>query len=372
MTERDEPTPIIQENREEDDSDEYEEVEVTDDEEEGDEGLTKKPRTEEGSGAPVEFTEDDIAYQLAALGDDYGLDPGEYGEPGEDGWEEGAEGLPFSEEDAAALFRDLLDDFHINPYAPWEKIIEEGKIFDDARYTILPNMKLRREAWSSWSKDRIQEYKERKEKEAKKDPRVPYLALLQERATPKLYWPEFKRKYRKEPEMKDSKLPDKEREKLYREHISRLKLPESTRKSDISALLKSIPLHRLNRNSNVQTPPSEILTDIRYISLPSKSRDELIEAYISTLPDAPETLELSAEEMEEKSRKDEERQKRERALAEREMRVQEEKRKQRRAVGHGRDMLRQEDAEIQRALQVGKTGLKSYLEVDEKTSKNES
>ncbi len=51
-------------------------------------------------------------------------------------------------------------------------------------------------------------------------PRIPYLAFLQTHATPKLYWPEFRRKHKREPEMRDTKLPDREREKWYREYIS--------------------------------------------------------------------------------------------------------------------------------------------------------
>ncbi|PGH07778.1 hypothetical protein AJ79_06166 [Helicocarpus griseus UAMH5409] len=355
--------------REEEDSDEYEEVEVTD--EEGEEGAdfpSKRPRTDEtGQNEPVEFNEEDIEYQLAAMGEEYGLDPGEYGEPGEEGWEEGAEGLPLTEEDSAALFRDLLDDFRINPYTPWEKIIEEGKIIDDARYTILPNMKSRREVWSNWSRDRIQQLKERREKEEKKDPRIRYLAFLQEHATPKLYWPEFKRKFRKEPEMKDTHLSDKDREKFYRDHIPRLKLPESTRKSDLSALLKSTPLHALNGSSTPDTLPPSILTDLRYISLPSKVRDPLIEAYISTLPAAPEPQGISTEEQEERDRQRPEREKREKALAERELRVQEQKRKQKGALMHGRDMLRHGEEEIERAMRVGKEGLRGYMEPEAST-----
>jgi len=41
-------------------------------------------------------------------------------------------------------------------------------------------------------------------------------------ATPKLYWPEFKRKFKKEPEMKDPKVVDRDREKYYRDYISRM------------------------------------------------------------------------------------------------------------------------------------------------------
>ncbi|KAI9925198.1 hypothetical protein ASPWEDRAFT_176978 [Aspergillus wentii DTO 134E9] len=344
-------------------SDEYEEVEVTDSEGEGQ--PSKRPRTEEGGDQqqPLEFTEDDIEYQLAAMGEDYGLDPGEYGEPGEDGWEEGAEGLPLTEEDAIALFRDMLDDYRISPFSTWERLIEEGSIIEDSRYTVLPNMKARREAWSNWSRDRVQVLKERKEKEEKQDPRIKYLAFLQERATPKLYWPEFKRKYRKEPEMKDSQLSDKDREKFYRDLISRIKLPESNRKSDLSALLKSIPTYAFNLSSSLETLPPAIITDLRYIALAPKVRDPLIQAYISTLPPAPEE-EMTAEQREELEKKRIEREKREKALAEREKRVQEEKRKQRGNLVRGKHLLEEGEAEIEEAMKVGKSGLRSYMDVD--------
>ncbi|EAU33200.1 conserved hypothetical protein [Aspergillus terreus NIH2624] len=348
---------------EEEESDEYEEVEVTDSED-GDH-PSKRPRTEgEDQEGPVEFTEEDIEYQLAAMGEEYGLDPGEYGEPGEGEWEEGAEGLPLTDEDASALFHDLLDDYHINPYSTWEKIIEEGRIIEDSRYTALPNMKARREVWSQWSRDRIQKLKERKEKQEKKDPRIKYLAFLQDHATPKLYWPEFKRKYRKEPEMRDSQLSDKDREKYYRELVSRLKTPESTRKSDLSALLKSIPLHELNRSSSLEALPTSLITDLRYIALTPKIRDPLIETYISTLPPAPEQENLTPEQREEMERKRVEREKREKALAEREKQVQENKRKQRSDLLRGRSLLKEGEAEIEEALRVGKAGLRSHIEAE--------
>ena len=352
-------------------SDEYEEVEVTDSEGEEEQPL-KRPRTDGGDEQQqaMEFTEEDMEYQLAAMGEEYGLDPGEYGEPGEEEWEEGAEGLPLTEEDATALFRDLLDDYHINPFSTWENIIEEGRIIDDTRYTVLPNMKTRREVWSNWTRDRIQDLREHKAKQEKKDPRIKYLAFLQEHATPKLYWPEFKRKYRKEPEMKDSQLSDKDREKHYRDLVSRLKQSESTRKSDLSALLKSVPLHELNRSSNLEALPSAIITDLRYIALAPKTRDPLIETYISTLPPAPES-DLTPEEREELDRRKVERDRREKALAEREKQVQEDKRKQRGELVRGKHLLREGEAEIEEAMRVNKGGLRSYIEAEDQSSKGE-
>jgi hypothetical protein len=200
------------------------------------------------------------------------------------------------------------------------------------------------------------------EKEEQKAPHIRYLSLLQEHATPKLYWPEFKRKYRKEPEMKSSRMTDKEREKLYRDHITRLKLPESTRKSDLSALLKSIPLRQLNSSSTADSLPGAVLSDLRYISLPPAIRDPLIDAYVSTLPAEPEPVGISHEEREERLKREQERRRRETALAEREKRVQAEKRQQQRAQVQGRDLLRQEGEEVQRAMNIRKEGLRSYLE----------
>ncbi|KAI9826564.1 MAG: hypothetical protein M1832_006160 [Thelocarpon impressellum] len=297
------------------------------------------------------------------MGQDYGLDPGEYGDgEGDVGLEEGAEGLPLTEEDSTGLFKDLLDDHGINPYSTWEKIIEEGKIIEDNRYTVLPNMKSRKEVWGKWSRDRIQRLKEAREKEEKKDPRIPYLAFLQKHATPKLYWPEFRRKYKKEPDMRDAKLSDKDREKWYREYISRMKLPESTLKSEFTTLLNAQPLALLNRSTDPSLLPPTILTDIRYISLKPSVRDPLVSAYISTLVPAPaDAQKLSLKDEEEAAKRKQERGRREKALAERGMAVAAEKRRQWGALEYGRGRLREEEEEIERAMRVGKEGLKAQL-----------
>jgi hypothetical protein len=347
------------------DSSEYEEVEVTDDEDD-EENPSKRQRTEEPApGEPVEFNEDDIAFQLAAMGQEYGLDPGEYDDGNMEDWEEGAEGMQLSDEDAAALFKDLLNDFGINPYSPWEKLIEEGKLVDDTRYTALTTMKARKEVWEEWSREKIKQLRELRTKEEKKDPRIPYLAFLQQHATPKLYWPEFKRKYRKETEMRDTAMADKDREKLYRDHINRLKLPQSTLKSDLSTLLKAQPLAALNNATLASHLPPAVLADIRYISLDPATRDPLIEAYISTLPPPPEAA--AAEEDEETIKERTERDRRQKALEDRERRVAEEKRRQRRNLEMGKGRLREEEAEIARAMNVTKKGLMGYLKEGEDT-----
>ncbi|KAI0968108.1 hypothetical protein F4678DRAFT_464617 [Xylaria arbuscula] len=348
----------------------YEEVEVTDDEEDeetgepdpNDDGTRppKRQRTEDPADEmPVEFDENDIAYQLQAMGEEYGLDPGEYDDGDPENWPEGAEGLDFSESDTKELFKDLLTDFGINPYSSWDKLIEDGQIIDDSRYTVLPTMKARKEVWEEWCRERIQMLKELRAKEERKDPRIPYMAFLELKATPKLYWPEFRRKYKREPPMQDASLTDRDRENWYREHIKRLKLPQDTLKKDLRSLLKEIPARALNNQTLMENLPSQLLADVRYISLDPKIRDPMLAAYIQTLGPPPQTDEADEDEAAKKAR--EERRKREKALAERERIVAEEKRKQKRQLEFGKAILREEERELERANQVGKKGLQSQL-----------
>jgi hypothetical protein len=162
--------------------------------------------------------------------------------------------------------------------------------------------------------------------------------------------------------MKDGKLSDKDKEKLYRDHIKRLGMRSSDLKSDLTALLRAQPLVSLNRSTTLDTLPTAVLTDLRYISLPPSTRDTMIKTYISTLPPAPEGALLSAEEEAARAKKWTERDRREKALADSERRVREEKRKQERDLAYGKGRLREEEAEIERAMKVGKDGLKGHLD----------
>jgi hypothetical protein len=338
------------------DEEEYEEVEVTDDEGEEASNAPKRQRTDGPSGdQPQEAEDDDLAWQMAQMEamEQQGGEEEEYYED---------EDPPLSEEDCKALFKELLDDTRISPYTPWDKIISDGILFDDDRYKALPNMAARKDCFNEWSREKMQSLKEEKASQQKRDPKIPYLALLDRHATPKLYWPEFRRKYKKEPEMKDGKLSDKDKENLYRDHIKRLAMRSSDLKSDLSALLRAQPLVALNRSTTIDTLPSAILTDLRYISLPPSTRNSMIETYISTLPPAPSGSALSAEDEAAQAKKWAERERREKALADRERRVREEKRKQERDLEYGKGRLREEEAEIERALRVGKDGLRGYLD----------
>lgn len=358
------------------DSSEYEEVEVTDDEDGGDEHPSKRQRTEErclsdeemddeedqgpedeGQGA-VEFTEADIAAQLAAMGEEYGLDPGDYDDGNMEEWPEGAEGLGFSEEDAKLLFKDLLNDLNVSPYSPWEKLLEDGKMVEDPRYTALTTTRARKECHDEWSREKIAALREQRARQEKTDPRVAYMAFLQEKATPKLYWPEFKRKYRKEDPMRDMKLSDKDREKAYREHINRLKQPQSARKTELTALLKAQPLHVLHNKSLTSGGlPTQVLIDPSYAALEPAIRDPLIEAYVQTLAGPPEDLEGAQADEEARGK----REKREKALEERNRVIDEQRKMRERDLAGAKARLREGEREVEVAMRVNKDGLRSQL-----------
>ena len=127
------------------------------------------------------------------------------------------------------------------------------------------------------------------------------------------------------------------------------------------ALLKFLPLHALNRSSTLDTLPPAMLTDLRYISLKPTIRDPIIESQILNLPPAPADLEGS-ERPEELTRQRQERERREKALAERQLRVDEEKRRQKGALQYSKGMLREGEQELERAKMVGKEGLLGYMQ----------
>ena len=360
---------------------EYEVIEVTDSEFEDEDDAEPAPRAgapegnaETHDGGAMEFGEDDIAYQLAAMeqehndeveDEDEDQQQNDYEEEEEDAEDEANEG------EAAATFREMLDDHDISPFTPWDKLIgdeSDNSIIMDHRYTVLPNMRTRKAVWESWVKDTASRLKEERAKAEVQDPKVPYLAFLAEKASPKLYWPEFKRKYRKESALNHRKLSERDRERLYRDHINRLKLPERTRKADLITLLKSIPRKDLNKSSTLQSLPQQLMSHLHFISLPTPLRDQTTASHISGLPAPSEETEgdhedgdLTAEQRSALTKSEGERRKEEEALRARAKQVEEDRRKAEKAERFAKRDLRAEEQELRRAMEVRRGGLKGQL-----------
>ncbi|KAF8471291.1 hypothetical protein BDZ91DRAFT_677775, partial [Kalaharituber pfeilii] len=320
-------------------------------EENDEEHAEKRARTTPAPTAPVEFTEEDIAYQLESLAADYGL--------GEEDLEADSELPP---EEAAHIFKEMLSEHNVNPYATFDQII--SSIVGDDRYTVLNTTRHRKHAFTEWCKEWIAELKIEREREkseenpAKRDPKVAFWEFLSRNRSQvtKLYWAEFKRKFKKEKEMKDVRLPggDKEREKMYREFVAHQKLPTDKLESSLRALLKSTP--SLTRATTLSSLPPSILADVRYAAkLPSNltPRDKLVESYLSSLPASTDARPADVEEVEEDKSLQ--------ALRERERMVRREQRRLRGEIEKERGVLKEGEREIERAKEVGKRGLLTHF-----------
>lgn len=107
------------------------------------------------------------------------------------------------------------------------------------------------------------------------------------------------------------------------------------------------------RSTTLDNLPESILTDVRYVTAPENIRDAIVKDHIETLPEAP------IDEEEKKAR--EERERKERALRDRETTVRKEQWRLRGEEQRARDMLREEEAMIERAKIVGKKGLLGHI-----------
>lgn len=228
-----EPTtkkPRLEGDQEDQGMDEVEGEEEEEEEKEEEEEEDEQPPPNQPPAAQ-EFTEEDIAWQLEAMAEQYGLE--------EEDFEEGDELAP---EESTNLFREMLEEYSISPYSTWDDALP--RFVDDHRYTVLSTTKARKEVFTAWCKDKSSQLRQEKEKAKKTDPRIPFWDFLNEHTTSKLFWAEFKRKWRKEPAMRDSKLSDKEREKMYRDYVARLYPPPNN-------LL--LPLLTVCRNQRLRT-----------------------------------------------------------------------------------------------------------------------
>ncbi|KAJ8103870.1 hypothetical protein POJ06DRAFT_8669 [Lipomyces tetrasporus] len=198
---------IRQRNRSPSGSEEQESEEESDDD--GESTADEEDEEEEVDKGAVEFNEDDIEWQIQAMMEE---NP-ELLEGADDNDEE----VPY--EERIKVFRELLVDANVNPYSPWDT--EMPKVATDQRYIILETLSERKAVFENWSKERITELKAQRANEPKFDPKEQFLELLRQYATPKLFYQEFKRKYRKEPIFKDSSLTDREKEKIYREYVKK-------------------------------------------------------------------------------------------------------------------------------------------------------
>ncbi|EMR08227.1 hypothetical protein PNEG_03395 [Pneumocystis murina B123] len=213
----------------------------------------------------TEYTENDIAWQLEAIENNsmINIDPE----------------TEISEEEKALQFKIMLQELDVNPYHPWDQ--EVSKIVMDPRYFLINTMKGRKDLFEEFCKERIAQQKKEIESRPKRDPKISFITLLQIPQTSKMYWHEFRRKFKKEQEYKDFGMNDKEREKLFRAYQEQMKYDSKKKEQDFYALLKETST--VTKNTTLLSLPDEVLCDLRYAVIPSEKLEEYIDKYTKTL-----------------------------------------------------------------------------------------
>jgi len=126
-------------------------------ESESEESEDELPDETDPADIPVEFTEEDIAYQLAQLQAEYGRDQMVVEEEEEE----------LDNDAKRQIFISLLEDKDINPFNTWES--EMPKMVQDPRYSMLKNTKQRIEIFAEWARARVALIKEEKATIVKED-----------------------------------------------------------------------------------------------------------------------------------------------------------------------------------------------------------
>lgn len=131
-------------------------------EESEEESEDEYPDKTDPTDIPVEFTEEDIAYQLAQLQAEYGGEQMVVEEEEEE----------LDSDAKRQIFISLLEDKDINPFNTWES--EMPKMVQDPRYSMLKNTKQRIEIFAEWARARVALIKEEKANITKEDVTPPF------------------------------------------------------------------------------------------------------------------------------------------------------------------------------------------------------
>ncbi|OLL26750.1 Pre-mRNA-splicing factor dre4 [Neolecta irregularis DAH-3] len=217
---------------------------------------------DEGIGQQLEFTEDDLAWQLAEIAQE---------DEQNNAYSHGSAPEPTLEE------REMLLDRSVDPFSTWDA--ELSKIVNDPRYILIETTKNRRYVYDAWCRERSIQINAENASKVKQNPILEYHKLLTDHADSKIYWHEFRRKFKKDPAFVNFGDNDKQREKEFREFQSRLKLPKLQRENDLRKLLAK------NKSKITSTNlPEDIMGDLCFATMDMEVRDRIVKEYIESFP----------------------------------------------------------------------------------------
>ena len=126
-----------------------------------------------------------------------------------------------SVEEGRALFKALLIEKDISPFAPWDQSLP--LFINDPRYVLLSSMKDRREVYEEYCREvgRAKRLKKGSAAEEKKaEPEKEYKALLDKEVTStRTRWDDFRKKWKKDRRFYAFGRDDHQRENVFKQHL---------------------------------------------------------------------------------------------------------------------------------------------------------
>ncbi|XAO23748.1 hypothetical protein I312_102528 [Cryptococcus bacillisporus CA1280] len=193
-----------------------------------------------------------------------------------------------SVEEGRALFKALLIEKGISPFAPWEQSLPF--FINDPRYVLLSSMKDRREVYEEYCREvgRAKRLKKASTAEEKKvEPEKEYKALLDKEVTStRTRWDDFRKKWKKDRRFYAFGRDDHQREKVFKQHLrdlgERKRAAAQKAEEGFNALLKESS--DITSSSQWSSVKRSISSDPRYDAVGSSSlREELFNSYIRGL-----------------------------------------------------------------------------------------
>ncbi|KAI8997111.1 hypothetical protein BDB01DRAFT_769872 [Pilobolus umbonatus] len=227
----------------------------------------------------TEMTEEDIMWQLQQM-EEMGAEQMEEVEEVEEEQEEEEKEVKAVEskqpENGIELFYELLAEKKVSPFSTYSS--EMPRLMDDPRFNMVPPHK-QKTLFNKYCHD-IGE-KIRKEKAMKeKRPEEEFKELLESKVKEKMYWDDFRRKYKDDPRFKAIRVT-KEKEALFKDHVKHLGKTRSSPVDDYMRLLRDTK--EIRRGIRWRDAKQLLEKDPRYHAIDKEEREDLFRDYLDTL-----------------------------------------------------------------------------------------
>ncbi|KAI8051735.1 hypothetical protein BDF21DRAFT_498271 [Thamnidium elegans] len=169
----------------------------------------------------TEMTEEDIMWQLQQMAEEeVGMDREEEEEEVQEEAQKEEEikqvekKPELSEQECIEKFYQLLKENNISPFAVYS--VELPKLMLDPRFSLVPHNK-QKNLFNKYCHELGEQIKKEKSQNTKK-PENEFKELLESKVTTKMYWDDFRRKFKNDPRFKALSVT-REKEALFKEHI---------------------------------------------------------------------------------------------------------------------------------------------------------